>query len=116
RQLVEYYQKQKPTVSSHVRCKLSISSTRARTLSSNSSKPSSSTTCRAAWRMSIESGRTSWWICTITLSTMREMSETVLRENSRQWQLYLLDPVLQRDFSKILRRLKYLTNLLGSQV
>ena len=46
------------TVSSRVRCKLSIASMRSRTLSSRSSNPSSSTTSRAARRINIESGRT----------------------------------------------------------
>lgn len=52
------------TVSSLVRCKLSISSTLSLTLVSTSSKPSSSTTSRAARSNNKESGVTSWLICT----------------------------------------------------
>src|SRR5712672_3884464 len=50
------------TVNSLVLCKLSISSIRSRTESNRSSNPSSSTTSRAAWRISIESGLISWLI------------------------------------------------------
>lgn len=58
----------RPTVSSLVLCKLSISSILARTLSKESSNPSSSTISIAACRISIESGRTrwsTWWVVII---------------------------------------------------
>jgi len=63
------------TVNSLVLCKLSISSILFLTDSSFSSKPSSSTTSRAAWRISNESGRT-LWLMSMLIMLRRSSSET----------------------------------------
>ena len=63
------------TVNSLVLCKLSISSILSLTDSSFSSKPSSSTTSRAAWRINNESGRTLWSM-SMLMMLRRSSSET----------------------------------------